>query len=95
MRDIQAQIKDIYGAEVSPSFISSVTDKVMASIGDWQNRMLDRVYPIIYMDAICFKVWDDGRIVTRSAYVCLGINKEGYKDIPGIWIVWMKRLGRQ
>lgn len=86
VRDIQAQIKDIYGADVSPSFISSVTDKVMSSIGDWQNRMLDRVYPIIYMDAIHFKVRDDGRIVNRAAYVCLGINKEGYKDILGIWI---------
>lgn len=86
VRDIQAQIKDIYGVDVSPSFISTVTDKVMGSIGDWQNRMLDKIYPIIYMDAIHFKVRTDGRIMSRAAYVCLGINKEGYKDILGIWI---------
>jgi len=86
VRDIQAQLKDIYGVDVSPSFISTVTDKVMGSIGDWQNRMLDKIYPIIYMDAIHYKVRTDGRIVNRAAYVCLGINKEGYKDILGIWI---------
>jgi putative transposase len=86
VRDIQAQIKDIYGVDVSPNFISSVTDKVMGSISDWQNRMLDKLYPIIYMDAVHFKVRDDGRIMSRAAYVCLGINKEGYKEILGIWI---------
>jgi len=86
VRDIQAQIKDIYGVDISPTFISSVTDKVMGSVSDWQNRMLDKIYPIVYMDAIHFKIRDDGRIMSRAAYVCLGINKEGYKDILGIWI---------
>jgi transposase-like protein len=86
VRDIQAQIKDIYGVDISPTFISSVTDKVTASVADWQNRMLDKVYPIVYMDAIHFKIRDDGRIMSRAAYVCLGINKEGYKDILGIWL---------
>jgi transposase-like protein len=63
-----------------------VTDKVMTNVADWQNRLLDKVYPIVYMDAMYFKVRDDGRVVNRAAYICLGINKEGMKDILGIWI---------
>ena len=86
VRDIQAQIREIYGVEVSPDFISMVTDKVMTNVADWQNRLLDKVYPIVYMDAMHFKVRDDGRVVNRAAYICLGINKEGMKDILGIWI---------
>lgn len=86
VRDIQSELKDIYGIEVSPSFISTVTDKVMSVVTDWQNRMLDKMYPIVYMDAIHYKVKTDGRVMSRAAYICLGINKEGYKDILGIWI---------
>lgn len=86
VRDIQAQIREVYGVEVSPDFISMVTDKVMTNVADWQNRLLDKVYPIVYMDAMHFKVRDDGRVVNRVAYICLGINKEGMKDILGIWI---------
>lgn len=86
VRDIQSELKDIYGIDVSPSFISTVTDKVMTVVTDWQNRMLDRVYPIVYMDAIHYKVKTDGRVMSRAAYICLGINREGYKDILGIWI---------
>lgn len=86
VRDIQAQIREVYGVEVSPDFISMVTDKVMTNVADWQNRLLDKVYPIVYMDAMHFKVRDDGRVVNRAVYICLGINKEGMKDILGIWI---------
>jgi len=86
VRDIQAQIKDVYGMDISPTFISSVTDKVMGTVSDWQNRMLDKMYPIIYMDAIHYKVRDDGRIMSKAAYICLGISEGGYKDILGIWI---------
>lgn len=85
-RDIQAELEELYGIEVSPSMISNITDKVMASAAEWQNRMLDEIYPIVYMDAIHFKVRDDHRIVTKAAYICLGIDMEGYKDILGIWI---------
>ena len=86
VRDIQSQIKDIYGIEISPTFISSVTDKVMQTASDWQNRMLDKIYPIIYMDALYYKVRTDGRIINRAAYVCLGVDMEGQKDILGLWI---------
>ncbi|WP_238907697.1 IS256 family transposase [Clostridium sp. YIM B02506] len=85
-RDIQAELEELYGIDVSPSMISNITDKVMASAAEWQNRMLDDIYPIVYMDAIHFKVRDDHRIVTKAAYICMGIDMEGYKDILGIWI---------
>ncbi len=85
-RDIQAELEELYGIEVSPSMISNITDKVMGAAAEWQNRMLDEVYPIVYMDAVHFKVRDDHRIVTKAAYICMGIDMEGYKDILGIWI---------
>lgn len=85
-RDIKAQLDEIYGINVSPAMVSTITDKVMGAAADWQNRVLDSVYPIVYLDAIHYKVKDDGRVVSRAAYICLGINKDGYKDILGIWI---------
>lgn len=86
IRDIQSELEELYGIDVSPSMISNITDKVMASAAEWQNRMLDAIYTIVYMDAIHFKVRDDHRIVTKAAYICMGIDMEGYKDILGIWI---------
>ena len=85
-RDIQAELNELYGIDISPSMISNITDKVLGSAAEWQNRMLDEVYPIVYMDAIHFKVRDEHRIVIKVAYICLGIGMEGIKDILGIWI---------
>ncbi|WP_460293464.1 IS256 family transposase [Clostridium tertium] len=85
-RDIQAELNELYGIDVSPIMISNITDKVLGSAAEWQSRMLDEVYPIVYMDAIHFKVRDDHRIVTKAAYICLGVDMDGYKDILGIWI---------
>jgi transposase-like protein len=85
-RDIKAQLEELYGIDVSPSMISAITDKVMGAANDWQSRMLDRVYPIVYLDAIHYKVRTEGKIVNRAAYICLGINKEGMKDILSIWV---------
>lgn len=85
-RDIQAELEELYGIDVSPTMISKITDKVMISAAEWQNRMLDSLYPIVYLDAVHFKVRDEHRIVTKAAYICLGIDMEGYKDILGIWI---------
>lgn len=85
-RDIQSELEEFYGIDVSLDMISKITDKVMDSVAEWQNRMLDRVYPIVYMDAIHFKVRDEHRIVTKAAYICMGIDMEGYKDILEIWI---------
>ncbi len=85
-RDIHDQIKDIYGIEISAEMVSKITERIMPEIKEWQNRPLEPVYPFIFMDAIHYKVRDGGRIINRAAYVVLGINIEGNKDILGIWI---------
>lgn len=86
-RDIKAELEELYGINVSPSMISMITDKVMGDAAEWQNRSLDKVYPIVYLDAVHFKVkQEDHRIVSKASYICLGINKDGYKDVLGIWV---------
>ncbi|BAF59533.1 transposase and inactivated derivatives [Pelotomaculum thermopropionicum SI] len=85
-RDIEDHMRDIYGIDVSPVMVSKVTDKIMPMIAEWQSRPLERVYPIIYLDAIFFKVRKDNRIINKAAYSVLGINMAGQKDILGIWI---------
>lgn len=77
--DIQAEIEDLYGITISPSMVSKITDKVIATATEWQNRMLDKIYPIVYLDAMYFKVRGNGKI-------CLGYTMEGYKDILGLWV---------
>ena len=78
-RQISETIEDIYGFETSEGFISDVTDKILPQIEDWQNRPLDEVYPILYIDAIHYSVRDNGVIRKLAAYVILGINTEGKK----------------
>lgn len=85
-RDIQAEVEDLYGITLSPSMISKITDKVIATATEWQNRMLDEIYPIVYLDAMYFKVRSNGKIVNKAVYICLGYTIEGYKDILGIWV---------
>ena len=80
-RQISETIEDIYGFETSEGFISDVTDKIMPQIEDWQNRPLDEVYPILYIDAIHYSVRDNGVIRKLAAYVILGINMEGKKEV--------------
>ena len=80
-RQISETIEDIYGFETSEGFISDVTDKILPQIEDWQNRPLDEVYPILYIDAIHYSVRDNGVIRKLAAYVILGINTGGVKDI--------------
>ena len=84
--DIQAEIEDLYGITISPSMVSKITDKVIATATEWQNRMLDRIYPIVYLDAMYFKVRSNGKIVNKAVYICLGYTMEGYKDILGLWV---------
>ena len=85
-RDIQGEVEDLYGITLSPSMISKITDKVIATATEWQNRMLDEIYPIVYLDAMYFKVRSNGKIVNKAVYICLGYTLEGYKDILGIWV---------
>ena len=80
-RQISETIEDIYGFETSEGFISDVTDKILPQIEDWQNRHLDEVYPILFIDAIHYSVQDNGVIRKLAAYVILGINTEGKKEV--------------
>ena len=80
-RQISETLMDIYGFEASEGFISDVTDKLLPQIEEWQNRPLDEIYPILYMDAIHYSVRDNGMIRKLAAYVMLGINLEGRKEV--------------
>jgi transposase-like protein len=84
--DIQAEIEDLYGITISPSMVSRITDKVMDSAVEWQNRSLDKIYPIVYLDAMYFKVRSNGKIANKAVYICLGYNMQGYKEILGSWV---------
>jgi len=85
-RDIQGHLKEIYQIEVSPDFISTVTDSVMDGVKEWQNRPLDEIYPILYLDALHVKVKDQGQVINKAVYLAVGINMEGKKEVLGFWI---------
>ncbi len=84
--DIKSEIDELYGIDISPAMISKITDKVMETAIAWQNRPLDPIYPIAYMDAIHFKVREEHQIVSKAAYICMALDMKGHKDILGIWI---------
>ena len=85
-RDIHDQLKELYGIEVSAEMVSKITDKILPEIKAWQSRPLNPIYPFVFMDAIHYKVKEDGRIINRAAYVVLGVTLEGTKDILSITI---------
>ena len=85
-RNIANQVNEMYGMNVSPTLISNITDKIIPSIKEWQCRPLESIYPIVFMDAIHFKVKKDNSIVNKAAYAAIGVNIEGKKDVLGIWI---------
>lgn len=85
-RDISEQIKSLYDVEISPELVSKISEKIMPELVTWQNRPLESVYPFVFMDAIHYKVKEDHQIVTKAAYVVIGITLDGNKDILGIWI---------
>jgi len=86
VRDIQDHLREIYQTEVSPDLISEVTDEVLKEVTEWQNRPLDDVYPIVYLDALVIRVRDGGRVVKKAVYLALGVNMEGDKELLGLWI---------
>ena len=87
VRDIQSTLRDIYrGAEVSAGTVARVTDAVNDDIRAWMNRPLDELYPIVYFDGLCVKVHADGRVVNKTVHLALAINKEGHKELLGLWI---------
>ena len=85
-RDIHDQIQELYGMELSAEMVSKITDRILPEIKEWQSRPLNPVYPFVFMDCIHYKVREDGRILSRAAYIVLGITAEGYKDILSITV---------
>ena len=85
-RDISEQIKNLYDVEIFPELVSKISEKIMPDVTAWQNRPLEAVYPFVFMDAIHYKVKENHQYITKAAYVVLGINLDGQKDILGIWI---------
>ena len=98
-REIQNYIKEIYGVDISPTLVSSVTDAVLEDVNEWQHRPLDSVYPIVYFDALMGKVRDNGQVINKAIYLALGVNMDGQKEVLGMWIsasegakFWLKIL---
>ncbi len=85
-RDIQAQLEEFYGVEISQELISTVTDAILEDVTAWRNRPLNSVYPIVYLDALVTKVHGDGGVSNRAVYVALGVNLEGKKEVLGLWL---------
>jgi len=85
-RDIEDHLRDIYGVDASPALISRITDKILPDMMEWQSRPLERVYPIVFLDGIIFKVKKDAKIINKCFYTVLGINMDGRKEILGMWI---------
>lgn len=85
-RDIQGHLKDMYGVEVSPELISNVTENVMDEVRAWQNRPLDSVYPIVFLDCIVVKCREDKTVRNRSVFLALAVNLEGNKELLGMWM---------
>ncbi|WP_413463787.1 IS256 family transposase [Burkholderia cenocepacia] len=86
VREIQGFLAEHYGTEVSPDFISSVTDEVMAEALSWQNRPLEPMYPVVFFDALRVKIRDDGVVSNKAVYLALGIQADGQRDVLGLWI---------
>ena len=86
VRDIQAHLTEIYGTDISPSLISTVTDSVVDEVAKWEARPLDPIWPIVYLDALVLKVRDQGVVQNKHVYMALGINVEGKKEVLGLWI---------
>lgn len=86
VREVQGHLEEIYGVEVSPDLISRVTDGVLASVGEWQQRPLQAVYPIVYFDGFVVKVRHEGAVRNRTIHIVLAINMQGHKEVLGLWV---------
>ena len=85
-RDISTHIKEIYGFGISESMVSKITNKILPTIEEWQNRPLEKVYPFVFLDAIHYHVRENTIVVKKAVYIALGYNTEGYKEILGMWV---------
>jgi len=85
-RDIAQQVKNLYDVEISADMVSNITNRIIPLVTEWQNRPLEKTYSFVFMDAIHYKVRDDKHIVLKAAYVVLGVNMDGEKEVLGIWV---------
>lgn len=85
-RDIQAHLEEIYGVEVSPQLISTVTEEIKTEVVQWQNRPLTKIYPLVFLDALRINIRKDGRVVKCAVYVAIGVNVSGKKECLGLWV---------
>ena len=85
-RDIQSHVEEMYGLEVTAATVSRITDSIVVHAKEWQSRPLSEIYPIVFFDAIHYKVRQEGKVVSKAAYTCLAIDIEGQKDMLGIWV---------
>ena len=85
-RDISSHIKDIYGFGISETMVSKITNKILPTIEEWQNRPLEKIYPMVFLDAIHYYVRENNIVVKKAVYIALGYNTEGYKEILGMWV---------
>lgn len=86
VREIQGHLAELYGVEVSPDLISTVTDAVWEEVVEWQNRPLDPMYPIVFFDALRVKIRDEGTVRSKAVYLALGVSRDGRKHVLGLWI---------
>ena len=85
-RDIETHLESLYGIDASPELISRITDKILPLVTEWQNRPLEEIYAIVFMDAIHYKVRSEGRILNKAVYTAIGVSLEGIKEVLGIWV---------
>lgn len=85
-RDMQAQLQELYGVEVSPTLISNVTEAVMEEVRQWQSRPLEAIYPIVYLDCLVVKVKENQRVSNKAVYLALGVTLSGNKELLGMWL---------
>ncbi len=86
VREVQGYLLETYGVEVSPEFISSVTDAVMAEVSTWQARALEPVHPVVFFDALRVKIREEAVVRNKAIYLALGVLWDGTRDILGLWI---------
>src|ERR671912_899499 len=85
-REIQGHLRELYGIEVSPDLVGAVTDAVLDEIAEWQNRPLEALYPLVFLDALRVKVRDEGAVRNKAVYIALGVRADGTKEVLGLWI---------
>lgn len=86
MRDIESYVKELYGVDMSEATISHITDRIVEHIEQWKNRRLEKVYMVVWMDAIVFKVRQDGKVIDKAVQIAVGLNNKGYKEMLGMWL---------